>query len=145
MARVYRIEDAKGRGPYTTVCSANWRDCTHHKETGRPVPEEDWNYAWYGSARLKAGDVDLGRIDFRFGFLSLAQLTAWFSKEERKKLWEIYKMRVSVYDAKIVKKSKKQVVFLFDKVEKKGYIPPRKRPAQRVKETFKVLGELTSL
>lgn len=117
--RVYRIE-RNGEGPYTSTFQGTWSKREHNHSDGHPLPENDLGIYWFRFER----EPGLYSADARFGFLSIAQLEAWFDLEERTALGGL-EFKISVYeiDELYVNCSAVQVAFDRSKAELLNTIP----------------------
>jgi len=100
---IYRIEDNSGVGPYQTrLYDTNLLDIIETDNTPSPYTdmEDVWNFLEYKNLRR----------DFKFGFTSMEQLNAWFSKKELKKLMK-NGFCIEKYSSNIYHTTDKQVVF----------------------------------
>lgn len=103
MTRVYRIQDAEGRGPYRPGFSGRWTDDDHHRnppfyvEFGLPI----------GSIAKRFKMDESGGCAFR----KIDDLTRWFSVPERSKLEGLGYFIASMEVDRIIAESRNQVVF----------------------------------
>ena len=93
---MWRVENEEGDGPYNCSIRDAWRFKDHTRATGRPTPEEDPELAV--QIAKKWGDRWSMPSTCIFGFKTLKQYKAWFSKGERQRLkklgYKLVKMKV---------------------------------------------------
>lgn len=103
MARLYRVQDMEGRGPYRPGFSVKWSDA--EGEILLPFWQE---FGW-----------SLASIPHRFypgehggcGFRTLAQCAKWFTVAERVRLAKLGYQVVAINPDRILAESERQVVF----------------------------------
>lgn len=105
---VYRVEQADGTGPYwgkTRGFGWYYKTKCNHNSLKRPTPQE--------SSKMIKQSKDFPISDYHFAFYSLSSLKAWFSKSDRKLLYED-EYQVSVYKVPKVSyiKIRKQCLFI---------------------------------
>jgi hypothetical protein len=104
---IYRVQDDEGYGPYAgrqDIDGALWQEEPHGETTATPGPMSDPGLnSWYASP-----DFDLS--EWKFGFLNMAQLNAWFTPYELIRLKQLgfSIVKLNAYD---VKASEKQAVY----------------------------------
>lgn len=97
----FRVEDAKGRGPYNTGTAAReniaalFNDLSGSYVDTHPVP---WNDPILSRTWSKI-ESDDEQMSFIFGFASLDDVFNWFHEPEELAYMVKYKMRISCYRA----------------------------------------------
>jgi hypothetical protein len=117
----FRIQDENGFGPYAgRPDCAGWEDCCHAEQLNTPGPNSDAGMLWYAA--------DRDRSEWKFGFLTLAQLNDWFTDSEILKLrrlgFTIVRLDVSALDCRA---SELQAVYRGPATIKEGNINHERR------------------
>ncbi len=113
MERVFRIQDAAGRGPYRPGMSSRWADPAHATPTVRP-PTWLWEFGYGPLLRLKPGH------HMGCGFRTMDQLRAWFTPSERQRMHAFGYRTVSIDVDEVLAESENQLVFGRAKPLRKG-------------------------
>lgn len=100
MSRIYRIQDADGRGPYRPGFTHVWQDDEGPVNPPMPVPV---------IMALRAAMPRHHHMGF--GFVSLEQLRQWFTVPELRKLHVLGYVIAEMGATGILRRDEKQVVF----------------------------------
>jgi len=99
--RVFRVQDAEGRGPYRPGMSQHWVD------SSGPPPPPTWMQE-FGDIRHHCGPNEC----MGCGCRDLTQLAKWFTPTEQRRLEALGYQIVSMWVDRIVAESENQVVFV---------------------------------
>ena len=110
MQRVYRVQDASGRGPYRPGFSLSWTDPGHEARNPSIMAEFGQDIG----DRIRPGH------HAGCGFHSLNDLEAWFSEAERERLAAFGFRVVALDGCRVVARGVLQVVFSRAKPLKSG-------------------------
>lgn len=106
MTKIYRIQDADGRGPYKPGFSDCWVDPDND---GRNCPQEIPPKQLRDMIRLAASKG--WGVNFGFGFRTMDQLGRWFTPTERIKLATLGYCAVEMEVDVIIAETESQVLF----------------------------------
>lgn len=102
--RIYRVQDAEGRGPYKPGLSDRWTDVDH--EERNPSIFEDFKISPM-DLRLLWRECENGGCAFR----TQQSLQAWFGMIERLRLEELGYFVVTMLVDRILLESERQLIF----------------------------------
>ena len=81
MAKVWRMQNAEGKGPYDSMWVSDWTSRDHAPWDGHPGPYQDT-----GFHPIALEEFGKDTSQWRFGFSSYEQALQWFNQEELDKL-----------------------------------------------------------
>lgn len=108
---IYRIQNKYGRGPYTDFNCHLWKEKSHN-DSNHPNPFQDG----------LRDNITFPPEKWVCGFISLEQLSKWFTKQELINLYNhdffITKLRIK---KEYVQKGNKQIIFFLSKTTMTKY------------------------
>jgi hypothetical protein len=101
-AKLLRIQDADGRGPYKPGMQSQWADAAHDQRNPAIFDEFGWKVCKSIRADEYAGCA----------FIDAEQLRRWFSRRELGEIEKLGYQLVEIEASRIVGRSKHQLVFI---------------------------------